>query len=138
YLGQGLHGSVRMSMPTGFGHLVMSHWLIEFKQRYPDIALNLLFENRVDDLLKDEVDIAIRVMSEPPQGMVATELARLRYVVCAASDYVRLHAMPATLDELPRVAVLTSEVSSRELRVSAYQGVPRRTVYPCHSLPSEY
>ncbi|HLV28724.1 MAG TPA: LysR family transcriptional regulator [Burkholderiaceae bacterium] len=137
YLGQGLHGSVRMSMPTGFGHLVMSHWLIEFKQRYPDIALNLLFENRVDDLLKDEVDIAIRVMSEPPQGMVATELARLRYVVCAASDYARLHAMPATLDELPRVPVITSEVIGRELRVSAYQGETRRELALRPTLASE-
>lgn len=65
-LGKGLHGSVRLSVPTGFGHMVMSDWLIEFKRQYPDIALDLLFENRVDDLLKEEVDVAVRVMSEPP------------------------------------------------------------------------
>ena len=64
--GKGLHGSVRLSLPTGFGHLVMSGWLIEFKRLYPDIALDLLFDNRVDDLLRDEVDVAVRVMSEPP------------------------------------------------------------------------
>src|SRR5690554_7780043 len=48
-LGKGLHGSVRMSMPTGFGNLVMSGWMIEFKRLYPEISLNLRFENRVDD-----------------------------------------------------------------------------------------
>ncbi|MFM2058162.1 MAG: hypothetical protein RLY71_2547 [Pseudomonadota bacterium] len=79
-LGKGLHGSVRLSLPTGFGHLVMSGWLIDFKRQYPDIALDLLFDNRVDDLLRDEVDVAVRVMSEPPQQMVAIELAQVRYV----------------------------------------------------------
>ena len=30
-LGQGLQGRVGISMPSGFGQMVMSHWLIEFK-----------------------------------------------------------------------------------------------------------
>jgi len=29
-LGRGLHGSVRLSLPTGFGEMVMSNWLLEF------------------------------------------------------------------------------------------------------------
>jgi len=70
-LARGLHGSVRVSVPTGFGQWVMTDWLIEFKQRFPDISLELLFENRVDDLLRDEVDVAIRVMTEPPEALVA-------------------------------------------------------------------
>jgi hypothetical protein len=41
---------------------------------YPDISLDLLFDNRVDDLLRDEVDVAVRVMSEPPQQMAYTDL----------------------------------------------------------------
>lgn len=121
-LGRGLHGSVRMSMPTGFGGLVMSHWLIDFKREYPDISLSLLFENRVDDLLREEVDIAIRVMSEPPEQMVALELAKIRYVVCAAADYARAHRMPDHPDDLPHIPVITSAVVGRELRVSAYRG----------------
>ena len=34
-LGQGLQGRVGISVPSGYGQLVMSHWLIEFKQHYP-------------------------------------------------------------------------------------------------------
>jgi len=120
-LGKGLHGTVRMSMPTGFGNLVMSGWLIEFKRLYPEISLNLLFENRVDDLLRDEVDIAIRVMSEPPQQLVAVELAEVRYVVCASADYARAQRMPARLEELASVPVVTSAVIGRDLRVSAHR-----------------
>ncbi len=136
-LGSGLHGSVRLSMPTGFGNLVMSGWMIEFKRLYPDIALNLLFENRVDDLLRDEVDIAIRVMSEPPEQLVAVELADVRYVVCAAREYALRHSMPAQLDDLVRLPVITSAVVGRNLRVSAYQGETRHELALHPTLASE-
>lgn len=135
--GKALHGSVRLSMPTGFGHLVMSNWLIEFKRLYPDIALELLFENRVDDLLRDEVDVAVRVMSDPPLQMVATELARVRYVTCASVAYVGAHPMPVELEDLGRVPLITSAVTGRDLRVSAYQGEQRAELTLHPTLASE-
>ena len=136
-LGRGLHGRVRLSVPTGFGNLVMADWMIAFKRQYPDISLNLLFENRVDDLLRDEVDIAIRVMSEPPQQMVAVELAEVRYVVCAASAYAQRHSMPAELEDLRRMPVITSAVVGRDLRLSAYQGESRYELTLHPTLASE-
>jgi len=136
-LGRGLHGRVRMSMPTGFGNLVMSDWLIDFKRQYPDIHLNLLFENRVDDLLRDEVDIAIRVMSDPPEQLVAIELADVRYSVAAAVGYARQHGMPRQLDDLSRVPIITSAVVGRDLRLSAYRGEERHHLILNPSLASE-
>lgn len=135
--GKSLHGSVRMSVPTGFGHLVMSSWLIEFKRGYPDIALELLFDNRVDDLLRDDVDLAVRVMSEPPEQMVATELSQVRYVTCASVDYALGHPMPRDLEELSRVPLITSAVEGRQLRLSAYREGQRREVALRPTLASE-
>ncbi|MEN2474816.1 LysR substrate-binding domain-containing protein [Burkholderia sp. GS2Y] len=104
--GKGLHGSVRLSVPTGFGHMVMSSWLIEFKRSYPDISPDLLFDNRIDDLLREEVDVAVRVMSEPPRQMVAIELAQIRYVTCASVEYAREHAMPSRLTDISACVML--------------------------------
>lgn len=136
-LGRGLHGAVRMSLPTGFGEMVMSSWLIDFKRRYPDITLELLFENRVDDLLREEVDLAVRVMSEAPPQTVATELTHVRYVVCAAADYAATKPMPERLEDLEHLPLITSDVAGRELRVSAYQGETRREVALRPTLASE-
>lgn len=136
-LGKGLHGSVRLSVPTGFGNLVMADWMIEFKRLYPDIALNLLFDNRVEDLLRDEVDVAIRVMSEPPQQLVAKELAEVRYVVCVSADYAGRHAPPQNLEALTHAPIITSAVVGRQLRLSAYQGALRREVELNPTLASE-
>lgn len=136
-LGRGLHGAVRLSLPTGFGELVMGDWLLDFKRRYPDIALDLRFENRIDDLLREEVDVAVRVMSEPPPQMVATELSRVRYVVCAAVGYAGSQGMPASLEDLARAPLITSNVDGRELRVAAYQGELRRELNLRPTLASE-
>lgn len=136
-LGSSLHGQVRLSIPTGFGSLVMSDWLIEFKRQYPDIVLNVLFENRVDDLLRDEVDIAIRVMSEPPQQLVAVELSSVGYTACASGEYVSRRGMPVELDDLRRAPMITSNVIGRDLRLSAYQGDTREEVVLHPTLASE-
>jgi len=136
-LGRGLHGAVRVSLPTGFGELVMTEWLLDFKRRYPDIALELHFDNRVDDLLREEIDVAVRVMSEPPPQMIAIELSRMRYVLCAAVDFARTRAMPAELEELASLPLITSNVDGRELRVSAYRDAERRELSLRPTLSSE-
>ena len=136
-LGRGLHGSVRVSVPTGFGQLVMTDWLLEFKRLYPDISLELLFENRVDDLLREEIDVAIRVISEPPDTLVARELAQVRYVACASSAYAAEHGMPRDLDDLNRFPLITSTVVGRELRLAGYRGEVRQEVTLQPTLASE-
>ncbi|BAO81344.1 transcriptional regulator [Serpentinimonas raichei] len=136
-LREGLHGSVRLAVPTGFGQLVMSGWLIEFKHRHPSISLELIFDNRVDDLLRDEVDLAIRVLSEPPPHLVARELSRMRHIACASSAYAAQHPMPQTVQDLAQVPIITSMVVGRSLRVSAYQGVQRHEVTLSPTLASE-
>lgn len=137
-LGGSLRGRVRLSVPSGYGQMVMSDWLIEFKRRYPDIVLDVLFENRVDDLLRDEVDIAIRVMSEPPPSLVARPLAPQRHVACASADYAAHHGLPTQLAELASVPVLTSGVVGRPLRLAAYRGELREEVLLSPTLVSEH
>lgn len=136
-LGEGLLGRVRLSVPSGYGQLVMADWLIDFKRQYPGIVLDVVFENRIEDLLRDEVDIAIRVVPEPPQNLVARDLGPVRYVACASGDYAAKHALPTQLDELQRAPVVTAAVIGRQLRVSAYQGETRREVILEPTLISE-
>lgn len=126
-LGQELLGRVGISVPSGYGQIVMSDWLIEFKRLYPGIVLDVLFENRTDHL-RDEVDIAIRVISEPPLSVIARSLGPVRYVACASRTYVQQHGLPATLYELRNSAIITSGVQGRQLRLSAYQGEERQEV----------
>lgn len=136
-LAEGLHGHVRLAVPTGFGQLVMSGWLIAFKRLHPSITLELVFDNRVDDLLRDEVDVAVRVMSEPPPGLVARELAPMRHIACASVGFAAGHPLPQRLEDLQHLPIVTSTVVGRELRLAAYRGEERRELALQPTLASE-
>ena len=136
-LGQSLQGRVRLSVPSGYGQMVMSPWLLDFKRTYPGIVLDVVFENRVVDLMRDEVDIAVRVMSEPPDHLVAREMGEVRYVACASKAYAAERGMPATLEALGDVPVITSGVVGRQLRLAAYLHGERHEVPLSPTLTSE-
>ncbi len=136
-LGQGLQGRVGISVPSGYGQMVMSDWLIEFKRLYPGIVLDVLFENRADNL-RDEVDIAIRVIQEPPLSLIARSLGSVRYLACASRAFAQEHGLPRTLFELRSAPVITAGVVGRQLRLSAYQGSERQEVMLEPTLISEH
>ena len=46
-LGKGLQGTVRLSVPSGYGQLRMARWLTEFMQMHPEITLEVIFDNDV-------------------------------------------------------------------------------------------
>jgi DNA-binding transcriptional LysR family regulator len=118
-LSQHLQGRVRLSVPSGYGQLVMAPWLIDFKRAYPGIVLDVVFENRVVDLLRDEIDIAVRVISDPPENLVARDMGPVRYVACMTQAYADAHGVPHSLTDLAEAPVITSAVVGRELRLAA-------------------
>lgn len=136
-LGQGLQGRVGISVPSGYGQIVMSDWLIEFKRLYPGILLEVMFENRVSDLVREDVDIAIRIMTEPPPTLVARPLGAVRYVVCASSGYAQAQGLPRQLSDLGAVPLISAGFIGRELRVAAYRNGQREEVLPRPTLLSE-
>ena len=132
-----LQGLVRLSVPTGYGDVVMSGWLIDFKRLHPQVSLEVTFENRVQDLVREEIDIAVRVMSEPPSSLVARALRPVRYVACASIGYASNNTMPTHPDQLRELPLITSNVIGRQLKLSAYRDAERLEVLLDPTLKSE-
>lgn len=137
-MGRTMSGRIRLSVPSGYGQMVMSDWLIDFRRDYPGVTLDVRFENRIVDLLHEEVDIAVRVVSDPPQALVARQLGPVRYVVCASRAYSDAAGMPSSLDDLQKLPLITSGVHGRQLRVSGTQDSRRHEVTLEPGLMSEH
>src|SRR5438045_7148640 len=101
------------------------------------MVLDVMFGSRVEDLMGDEVDIAIREMPEPPQNLVARAMGDVRYVACASAGYAQIKPLPTQLDELRSTPVITSGVVGRQLRLSAYFAGERHEVMLEPTLISE-
>lgn len=118
-----LTGKIGLSAPTGFGQFVMGPWLIEFKKKHPGIILEVRLENFIDNLVKDGVDVAIRVTHEPPTMVVARDLGPVCYTLCASSEWLATHQPPQTLAELKRTPITTSGgVSGRVCMTATHNG----------------
>ena len=135
-LGTRLQGRVRISVPTGFGQVVMAGWLLEFRKLYPGVALQVHFDNRVDDLLRHEVDLAVRLIEDPPLGMVARELGRASYVACVSTEYALHHGLPKNLEELASRDVITTSTAGK-IVLTAVRGDARHDLTVAPSITSE-
>ena len=125
-LGKGLHGTVRLGVPIGYGQLRMSAWLTEFMRRHPDIALHAIFNNDLEELVTGSIDFAVRVMAEPPPHLVARRLGTVRYVACAAPAFLEQHGRPQNLEALKAMPLIASSQTGERLQTTWLQGPSRR------------
>ena len=122
-LGKLLSGTVRLSVPSGFGQHTMSAWFIEFMNLYPAITLNVVFDNDIEDLIKGAVDFSVRVMGDTPTNAVARSLGDVEYVACATPALVPEHGMPQTLEQFKDLPLITSELTGQKLHAAGRGGL---------------
>ncbi len=115
-MGKSLQGHVRLSVPTGLGHALLSPLLVQFKRRYPDITLDVVFDNRIHNLVSEDVEVALRIISTPPDSVVATEIGTVDWVVCAAPSYLQGRAMPTVLADLSAHDIVCASPIGQKLK----------------------
>ncbi|MDR0226538.1 MAG: LysR family transcriptional regulator [Burkholderiaceae bacterium] len=121
-LGQSLQGTVRLSVPSGYGQLQMSGWLTAFMRMHPGITLEVIFDNDIADLMQGAVDFSVRVMTEPPESLVACHLGDVLYEACATPGFLAEHGCPDSLLALKRVPLITSALTGQKLRTAGMDG----------------
>ena len=97
-----LRGLLRMSMPTSFGIRDVIPRLASFAERHPDLHIQLQLGDRRQDLVRDAVDVAIRLGRLVDSTATAKRIATIPRVVVASPDYLARHGAPETPDDLVR------------------------------------
>src|ERR1700692_2527977 len=90
-----LRGVLRMSMPTSFGIRDAIPRLSSFAARHPNLHLQFLLEDRRQDLVRDAVDVAIRLGRLVDSTATAKLIATIPRVVVASPAYLASHGVPA-------------------------------------------
>jgi len=94
---------LQISLPSDLGRNHLLGWLDEFQARWPEVSFRLQFSDRLADVYRQPVDLAIRYGQQPDSGLVALPLhAANRRVLCAAPAYLAAHGTPPTPDDLVR------------------------------------
>jgi DNA-binding transcriptional LysR family regulator len=95
-------GVVRISLPTPFGHHCVLPLLPRFRDRHPEVDIEVHLDNRNIDFTADGYDLAIRGRTPPDSGLVARKLVDAGLVVVAAPAYLRHRGTPTRLGDLER------------------------------------
>lgn len=95
-----LVGTVRVSAPSDLARTVLMPMFDEFLQLHPGVKLALNVGDRVLDVLRDEVDLAIRYGELSDSRLVARRLLLAHPVLSASPDYLSRHGTPRTPTDL--------------------------------------
>lgn len=96
-----LSGRIHIDMPVGFGRRLLLPALCEIVRPHPGISLTLTFTDAVSDLLREDVDLAIRFGKLADSShLVARQLMTQRRVICASPSYLKEFGEPATIAEV--------------------------------------
>jgi DNA-binding transcriptional LysR family regulator len=106
-------GTLRLAAPSDLTRSVLLPWLDDFLAAHPGVHLVLQATDRVQDVVRDAVDLALRYGALADSRLVARRLADTRRVLCAAPAYLARHGVPRTPLELTGHNCLSFHIDSR-------------------------
>ncbi|QCI64864.1 LysR family transcriptional regulator [Phreatobacter stygius] len=106
-------GLLRISVPWIAGPLLMEPLMTPFLKAYPDVKLDLVFDDGFVDLAAEGFDAGIRIGELLEQDMIAVRVsAALRTAVVASPDYLARHGTPARPADLDGHACIAYRLAS--------------------------
>ena len=87
-------GTLRISTSAAFGRTLIVPNLYEFFSSYPEINVDLIFDDDYADLVKQGIDLAIRIGPLQDSSLIAKKIGSSPRVVVASPEYLLKHGRP--------------------------------------------
>ncbi|MBD3897233.1 LysR family transcriptional regulator [Halomonas sp. ML-15] len=109
-------GWLRVTAPFTMCTEFTSDLIREFRERYPQVRIDMVLSNDRLDLVTNQIDVALRVGPLPDSSLIARPLARFRSFVYASDSYIALHGEPTEPADLARHPALAKSTDQRGQR----------------------
>lgn len=109
-------GSLKITAPVWFSCQYFANLIVQYRQQYPDIQLEIDLSNRRVDLAADGYDLALRMTNMLRDHEVAQPLCEIPFYLVGTSNYANTdyHA----LSQLPAVLPNYTDLSQKVLLVN--------------------
>lgn len=112
-------GELRVTTTIGFGTLWLAPRLPKLYERFPDLKIDLMLEERVLDLPMREADVAIR-MKEPSQAdLIRKRLMSVRMRLYASQAYLDAHGTMTDIEEIANHRLISQSLSTPQVGAGA-------------------
>lgn len=116
--GKGIQGAVRVSASEVVGVEVLPPLFAKLREQHPKLQLELVLSNKLQDVVRREVDIAVRMTSPQQNVLLATRVGDVVLGLHAHRDYLRRHGEPASLADLSRHTLIGFDQETPFLRAA--------------------
>jgi DNA-binding transcriptional LysR family regulator len=93
-------GKLTVTASALFGRRYVAPIVYDFLRHHPKISADVLFVDRVVNLIEEGVDVAVRIAHLKDSSLVAIPVGRVRRVVCASEQYLRRHGVPQVPNDI--------------------------------------
>lgn len=93
-------GRLAVTAPVLFGRRYVAPIVSGFMRRHPRVSAELLFVDRVVNLVEEGIDVAVRIGRMKDSSLVAIPVGKVRRVVCASPEYLRRHGAPRSPQDI--------------------------------------
>lgn len=95
HLAEAPRGKLKVSLPV-IGYRIILPLLADFTRQYPEIELDLDFNDRLVDVVAEGVDVAVRSGTLTDSRLMARELGPFAFAIVGSPAYFSRHGVPAT------------------------------------------
>lgn len=115
-IGDGVRGTVRVTASDVIGVEVLPPILSALRAAHPELVIELVLSNAVDDLLRREADIAVRMIQPTQDALVARRVGTIDIGLFAHQNYLDAHGVPQSVDALHGHALIGYDHHSAAVR----------------------
>ncbi|HEY0801735.1 MAG TPA: LysR family transcriptional regulator [Steroidobacteraceae bacterium] len=101
--GSAPRGTLRLTGPSWAAGQRFADRIAEYHRRYPEVVVDVSFEDRLVDLVEEGYDLALRVIAKPgslPAGLIARPVRPASFYLTASREYVKRHGTPKSPEDL--------------------------------------
>lgn len=118
----GPSGHVRISTSAAFGREQLLPALPGLLSRYPALSVDVDFDDRVVDLVRDGYDLAIRGGNMPDSALVSRPICRLNVALVASPEYLARQGVPRTPQELRAHRLVARRFLGKHVSMWSFRG----------------
>lgn len=87
-------GNIRVLAPEGLAGGPLADAWAQFLVGHPDVTLELVLSNTLQDLVSSGADLAIRIGPQPDSALTQRRIGQVRVILVAAPSYLQAHGQP--------------------------------------------
>jgi DNA-binding transcriptional LysR family regulator len=105
-------GTLRVSLPIYYGRCFVMPLLAELLRKHPTLTLEVRLQDGFADLVRDGIDLAVRMGELRDSTLVARRIDWQRLVMVATTQYLQAHGTPRRLEDLAGHKAVTFRMPS--------------------------